>query len=67
MLQWMAVLAAVQHLTRAQVDSCDAVFILCDKAPESAKQEDLQTVMACLAIGQYIQVSNADAVNLMTR
>jgi hypothetical protein len=53
----MAVLAAVQDLTRAQVDSCDAVFILCDKAPESAKQEDLQTVMACLAIGQYIQVS----------
>ena len=46
----------MQDLARTQVDSCDAVFILCNKAPESAKQEDLQTLMACLAIGQYIQV-----------
>jgi len=45
-----------QDLGRAQVDACDAVFILCNKAPADAKQEDLQTVMTCLAIGQYIQV-----------
>lgn len=45
-----------QDLVRTQVEACDAVFVLCDKAPEDAKQEDLQSVMACLAIGTYIQV-----------
>jgi hypothetical protein len=37
------------------VDTCEAVFVLCDKAPADARQEDLQTVMACLAVGQYVQ------------
>lgn len=46
----------LQDLARAQVDACDAVFILCNKSPPDAKHEDLQTVMACLAIGQYIHV-----------
>lgn len=46
---------------RAQVETCDAVFVLCNKAPASAKQEDLQTVMTILAIGQYIQVRGATA------
>lgn len=46
----------MQDLTRAQLETCDAVFVLCNKAPASAKQEDLQTVMTILAIGQYIQV-----------
>lgn len=50
---------AVQDLTRAQVETCDAVFVLCNKASASAKQEDLQTVMTILAIGQYIQVCGA--------
>jgi hypothetical protein len=47
---------ALQDLARAHIESCDAVFVLCNKAPADAKQEDLQTQMACLAIGQYIQV-----------
>jgi hypothetical protein len=52
-------MAVLQDLARAHIQSCDAVFVLCNKAPADAEQEDLQTQMACLAIGQYIQVCTA--------
>ncbi|WIA10960.1 hypothetical protein OEZ85_011123 [Tetradesmus obliquus] len=40
-------------LARAQVQFADAVFIMADKSPQDARQQDLQNSMACLAVGHY--------------
>lgn len=48
----------LQDLDRTQVEVSDAVIVLCHKAPADAKQEDLQTITICLAIGKYMQVHN---------
>lgn len=48
--------ACVQDLGRAQVDLSEAVFIMCDKSPADAQQEDLRNIMRCIAMGSCIQV-----------
>lgn len=46
-------LVPLQDLARAQVQFADAVFIMADKSPQDARQQDLQNSMACLAVGHY--------------
>jgi hypothetical protein len=51
-----------QDLARAQVQFADAVFIMADKSPQDARQQDLQNSMACLAVGQYcLQLQRSQA------
>jgi hypothetical protein len=58
-LQW---LPPLQDLARAQVQFADAVFIMADKSPQDARQQDLQNSMACLAVGQYcLQLQRSQA------
>ncbi|KAF6255851.1 hypothetical protein COO60DRAFT_167776 [Scenedesmus sp. NREL 46B-D3] len=49
--------SATSHtdLQRAQVHAADAVFIMADKTPGDALEEDLKNSTCCLAIGQFVQ------------